>query len=173
MFSKKGLTLTIGGQSMNFFRDKELAQRFVCDEVPEREQFWYLLVLSLLYCLLTSMTLNNLFYEPLNFWDYVMDGLIVIATILGVFWMYQINAKGDGRDFIARYTCLSFPISIRTLLIFIILIVGLLTLEVFIDQIEIAEEGGSPYFVAIIVLCYLYFYLRMAAALRIASATKE
>ncbi len=158
---------------MNFFRDKELAQRFSRDEVPEREQFWYLIVITLLYSLATTSWMNNLVYEAPNMWDHVLDGVLVGSALLGLVWMYQINAKGDGQNFIARYVCLSFPVAIKAILLMCILLVGLFALAEFFEQIVIPEEGSSIHFVVICVLFLTYFYLRLAYAMRIASGAKK
>ena len=115
----------------------------------------------------------NFLSEPPNIWDHAIDEMMIGSTLLGIMWMYQINTKGDGQNFIARYICLSFPIGVKSLLLVFVLLIGLFTLAEFIEQMEIPEEETSVHIFILLVLVIAYFYLRLAYAMRIASGAKK
>ena len=158
-----------GGFAVNFIDDRELAARFAADMVPGRERFAYLaLTVGLSY--LACVTL--IFYPPdhvpvVNRYDIageVAYFAIVMATLL---LAYRVNRMGDDRDFIARYICLSFPITVRCLALFLVVLI-LKEIAFGLWFPEAAVAGAAADFV-ILTLLYVYMGWRIATAIQIAA----
>jgi len=158
---------------MNFFRDKELAERFAADKVSEREVFYYFLVFNILIIIFTTSTVISILEIKLTLWDQIYDVVAIISTIIGCTWAYKINISGDDKNFVARFISLSFPIGMKsTILLFILLIpiAGLLIAnEEMYNKALLTDNTGEALFFGAYFLTLLYFYLRLAYAMKIAS----
>lgn len=79
----------------------------------------------------------------LNVYDYLTDTSFLIIVIFTVLYAYKINGGNEGKDFITRYTCISLPITIKSTLLVIVLVVVALPL----DYPELIEEefGAALY----------------------------
>ncbi len=158
---------------MNFFRDKELAERFAADNVSEREVFYYFLVFNILIIIFTTSTVISVLEIKLTIWDQIYDVVAIISTVIGCTWTYKINISGDDKNFVARFISLSFPIGVKsTILLFILLIpiAGLLIAnEEMYNKALLTDDVGEALFFGAYFLTLLYFYLRLAYAMKIAS----
>ncbi len=158
---------------MNFFRDKELAERFAADNVSEREKLYYFLATVIIYSLLTSSFITSSADVPVAFTEYIFDILLLVLTVSGSIWIYNINKKGDNKDFIGRYVSLSFPIGIQTLLLaiilFIIIFAGGFLITLNIENFNVSEYGLFSVLIGTMFLSLLYYYIRLAYAIKIAS----
>ncbi len=159
---------------MNFFRDKELAERFAADNVSEKEKLYYLLFYVLIFAIFTS----SFFCTPENYkrniWDHICDTLAVIIPLGGCIWLYNINASGDNKNFIERYISLSFPVSIKCTVVSILLLVPIyIIIGIWLEEtykITLISENESTYFLPFMILpVFIYYYLRLAYAMKIAS----
>jgi hypothetical protein len=156
---------------MNFIRDKELALRLKNNAVSSREKFLYFFISSMMTSLMMTSSVTHFFHYAveLNSWDNAVDVATVILAIFGTLLCYRTNKKGDNKEFIERYVSLYFPVSIQMILLFIILatiIFGVLT--IFAPFGEIPEQT-SALDLALIIVAYLYFYLRLNASIKLAS----
>lgn len=155
---------------MNFIKDKELALRFKNNEVPSKERFLYLLAHVTLTTLLSSSLFDYLVPPSVtpNQWSLVIDFVVVVFTIFGTILCYQTNKKGDDKDFVERYICISFPAMIQSLLIFIgVWIIYAIALS-FSLGVGISEEY-SIYDIPPFILMFVYYFWRLNASMSIAS----
>lgn len=112
---------------MYFWKDRELAKRLHENAVPQKEQMRYFLIYTVLITIMMSATANFHAWhaaEPLSIFDYATDIIILSVGIASVLICYRMNSLGDNADFIARWMCLSFPISIRMLAFMLCLGIG-------------------------------------------------
>ena len=104
--------------------------------------------------------------------------LFIIAGIIsyyGAWLVYQVNEKGDGKDFFMRFTVLSLPIGIQLIVVF--LWVGLLFAVVATALTSTIGIYGAyltlaGVFIAVPVFLILYF-LRLRKYIAIASGISE
>ena len=121
----------------------------------------------------------------LTVFDYISDVTVILATIVFVFKTYKINTAGDNKFFTKRYICLSLPITLKSSVVSIFLLLpGLIyssingpsleELEAMDPntQIELALETEIMFCMALI-LTYFYAYWRYTTAFKIASGQKE
>ncbi len=155
---------------MHFIKDKALAERFKHHEVPSRERFYYLVIMEVLVALLLtnfffhSLATDDWIYFPINHWNIADDILSVMLPLFGTILLYCTNAKGDDKEFIERYICISFPVIIQTLLVIIAAFGAILMLTDWADH-----EEGTLYDVLLSLLFYGYYYFRLYKCIKIAS----
>lgn len=158
---------------MNFFRDKELAERFAADNVSEREMFYYFLISGLIVSLFTSTSFTSLIEIEVTIWDYILDVILIITSIIGSVWVYGINTKGDNKNFIARFISLSFPIGVKCTILLILLLVPVFALVILNEEVYnktlISNNGLEAIIGGVFLLAIFYYYLRLAYSMKIAS----
>jgi len=98
--------------------------------IEQREQFKYVTSLFVVYWLLnwagtsediaTSSSLNSLNW--IFFWVWGAQSLI------GIFYLYNVNRSIDDRDFLVRFVCTTLPVTIRSVpvVIFLVLLTPLI-----------------------------------------------
>ena len=126
--------------------------------------------------------------DQLTIFYYVIDITTVAYTFALVLICYRVNAQGDNTDFIARWICLSLPVSVRFLvfvvcaLIIAIIIGGLYDADISspsleelktmteeeINQIEYSAVSDFILFLPL-PLSLLYLLRRISTAFKIAS----
>lgn len=158
---------------MNFFRDKELAQRFAADNVSEREIFYYFLISSLLFYSLTTTTIISLVEIKATFLDHIFDAVTLVIALIGMIGIFRINSKGDNKNFVSRFISLSFPIGVKCFILMIILFVPIVGIEIANEETYnkklLSEDGGEILNAGAFILIILYYYLRLAYSMKIAS----
>ena len=158
---------------MNFFRDKELAERFAADKVAEKEIFFYFLISGIIVSLFTSTSFITFLEIEVTIWDYITDVILIVTSIIGSIWVYRINAKGDNRNFVARYISLSFPIGVKCLMLLVIymFLLGITVVlnEEMFNKTLLPTNAEEIFFVVGLSLIILYSYFRLAYAMKIAS----
>jgi hypothetical protein len=96
-------------------------------------------------------------------YEYVLNDTIISAA--GTIYCYKINKRGDNKDFISRYICLSIPVGIRALavLAFVIIAIVIIDLSFEMNVLGGEEEVFTTTIPEIIIfsifMVYLYFYL--------------
>jgi hypothetical protein len=97
---------------MYLWNTKQLAIDLRDNKVSEQDQMWYLLA----YVVLTSLSALVAKWVPS---EYGLSGIASIVdlgvTIIGLLVCYSANSRGDARDFILRFICLSLPLTLRIL----------------------------------------------------------
>ena len=153
---------------MNFINDRELAIRFKEGAVPAKERLYYFIIFIMATTLPMSSFLYIYFYHSINKWDIYIDVFILIVTFFTTIFLYRTNAKGDNKEFIERFVCIGFPVTIRMLSFLVIFSI------VFYFVIEIMTRNGIPeetsvYEFILVVVCAVYFYFRLTQSIKIAS----
>ncbi len=100
-------------------------------------------------------------YYPITLWDCAMDVIYALFAIFGTVWIYGINEKDDGQDFIERFTCLTIPIIVQCLLI------GLAMLDsMFLDLYIMPSADTHTNIISFIMVLSIeiYFYIRIYSA---------
>ena len=89
---------------------KQLAEDLRDHKVSEREKLYYIIGTVVLS---TPLLIPS---APANHNDITGElvgiFILILLTILGTIFIYRKNQQSDGKNFIERYVCLSFPISI-------------------------------------------------------------
>ena len=149
---------------MNFINDKELAKRFKEGTVPARKRLYYFIIFIVVVTLIISSFASSFLNASINKFDITADILDLIVTIIGTIFLYRTNADGDNREFIERYVCIGFQVTVQVviLILFVILTIELTT------QDGLPEET-SVYDLMISVVSYVYFYFRLYQSIKIAS----
>ena len=96
---------------MYFWNVNNLINDFKDGNVTDKESVKYFILLGLMSTIVDSPVFTmNMEYSVL---DTISTIVSVLAYVLGTYYIYRINKKGDNKDFIARYICLSLPIIVR------------------------------------------------------------
>jgi len=91
---------------MYFWNVKQLTEDLKEGKVSQKEKFKYFFVFMLLSSFVSEFAV---LIDEINRFS-VIEGLTVIfITMLGVVFCYRINVKGDNKEYIDRFICLSFP----------------------------------------------------------------
>lgn len=107
---------------MIFFNERKLAEDLRAYVVTEKQQFYYLLIVDLFLSVWTTNAGAHLLYSGHdNLFDRLTDITQLVAVLIILFYSNFVNRKGDNRDFIMRYICLSVPISIKAMCLALIL----------------------------------------------------
>ncbi len=99
---------------MYFWNVKDLVKSLKDNSITEFEKMLYLLVYGALFSFLSIIskimpeTTGPQFYD-----DWILDVIFLIINAFGTLYLYNINSKGDNKDFVTRYVCLSLPVTIR------------------------------------------------------------
>ena len=106
---------------------------------------------------------------------FVVSGLIVY---FGMWLTYQVNRKGDGKDFFLRFAALSLPISTKLIIQYIALCVLLFLASTLLATRSISTFSFTVAYLPIAALLGFYvltvmFYLRMRTYLAIASGLDD
>lgn len=111
---------------MYWWNVSKLAEDLREGQVAEKERLKYYIAFILSYSI--ALDLAPLFPETFNIVRFIPSAAGVIITTAGTILCYRVNRSGDNADFIGRMICLSWPISIKILVVFtpIIMVVGIL-----------------------------------------------
>ncbi|WP_310594853.1 hypothetical protein [Flavobacterium sp.] len=95
---------------MTWFNIKEVERKLINDELTDKESFDYLLYTSVLFTFFTYVGVKEHTNDWLHFLEFIIT---LVITIVGIKATYTINAKGGQKDYLKRYTSLSFVAGIR------------------------------------------------------------
>ncbi|PCI01001.1 MAG: hypothetical protein COB76_02355 [Alphaproteobacteria bacterium] len=161
---------------MIFFKYKTLAERLHNNEVSEKQQMIYLWLNSVLWALAYTASAGYSIWgdsAPLNIFDYLTDILMLITVSTCIILPYKINSKNDGKNFISRYVCLSFPITFLTFICMVILAILTVVFEFYFFGDVIETLQTSPSTLVIIIPLFLIIIYLYTNAFKIASGQKE
>ena len=163
---------------------KKLALELRDNKLSERHKFYYYVASSLIYMFSTYF----LSYIPHTqeiqriFIIKVINHFILISlTIAGLFWWYKTNSRGDNKHFIERAIILSIPLSIRLwCLVFVLaFMVSFVTIFTLLSIYHYALEDITNSYIVILplflvmLLCIIWYIVRMNTAIAIASGKKH
>jgi hypothetical protein len=170
------------------FRQRKLAQKLHEDAVTEKQQIYYLILYSLVTVLYVMMSRNEGRPEGhYNVYDFISDGVTILYTVASILYLFSLNKKGDGRNFLVRYICLAIPITVKMFLLALPLGVAVF----FLDNpaiVSAASASGKnqkafdealnhiatgPYTCIAVVACLLFCFFLYRNAFRIASGQSD
>jgi hypothetical protein len=96
---------------MYFWNIKALREDLARSEVTQVEQVKYVLA----WALYNTFAVQNALWtrEPVTWFTIVKAALVLLINVGGILLCYRANSLGDGRNFIDRFICLSWPIIVR------------------------------------------------------------
>ncbi len=100
---------------MYFWNVNGLADDFRADKVTEREKMKYLVA----YMAYQSLHVQNALWtwEVVNSVTIAKAVVVAALNIAGVIFCYEMNRRGDNREFLDRFVCLTWPITVILLII--------------------------------------------------------
>jgi len=139
---------------MFFWKTKKLRNELITGSVSEKEKMKYLLATMTLYAV--SGQLGG---SDISGGYFLAETLsIIFVTIIGILVCFDANSQGDGKDFIERFICISWPIAIKiTTLTMIFLVLILLLLGIDIDFSETSKGSVIEIFI-LIMFEVIYFW---------------
>lgn len=166
---------------MIFFSEKKLARKLHEGQVTEKEQMIYLVLFNLMYAVFMMTSFSDASTNvPVNFYNYLIDGLMIASTVGIIIYCRFINNTGDQKDLLVRYVCITIPISIKFLplsfiagfLFFIVDNLDIITAsEASLEPTE--SMGIGPCSFASIVVLYAFLIWRYKVNFMIASGRVE
>jgi hypothetical protein len=158
---------------MYFWKVDSLVSDLKQNKVTQKEEFKYIL----LYGILTTLATNQYFMTDVshNLYDDIISILSLLVLIIGTYYCYTINSKGDNKDFIVRFILIGLPIVIRLIVIFIpIIILVSIFEEMSMTDIELDNDSqdSSVYDVIIESILAIVYYWYLGKKMRDVSSTK-
>jgi hypothetical protein len=97
---------------MYFWNTQQLALELQDGKVTEREKMWYLFA----WMIGTALVIELAGWVPANESSaatITASIASVAVNIIGLLICYQANSRGDNRDFVVRFICMSWPVTWR------------------------------------------------------------
>ena len=94
---------------------------------------------------------------------------IVGVTVLGILYCFQVNKKGDGKHFLDRMICISWPIAIKQFLFTILVFVVAYVLVSAVASEEVAAtflEQQTGVGVILMLMLEIWFFWRISIHIR-------
>ena len=151
---------------MYFWKTESLAAELRNGTLSQKDRFRYLLT----FLIITALFADVSYYisEAPSTVAISESTLVVLITIFGTIWCYRTNKSGDDLEFIERFICLSLPVLVRLIVIFLIfysfyMIVGFYLFE---DAFDKFTETTNWVDVGFTILFGLYFYWKLSRAIK-------
>jgi len=125
---------------MYWWKVSALAEDFREGRVGERERFKYYMAFTVLMTI--GIVLASYAGQQFTIVNLALDALGAVVTIGGTVLCYRANKRGDNADFIGRMICLTWPIGIKVLVLFVIASI-VSSVPVIIILWEIHGDTGS------------------------------
>jgi len=126
---------------MYLWKVDELVKDFRLGRVTQLEEFKYMLLFTI------AMTLGSdpMLYDSTsyNMYDLINTVLFTVISVLGLFYCYKVNKRGDDKEYIARVMCIGLPVLIRIVILFIPIFILLAFIEDMVFEIPIEEESDT------------------------------
>jgi uncharacterized membrane protein len=146
---------------MYIWKVDQLVEDFKAGKVSQKEEFKYMLLLTLITTLGTDSFLEV--GRSYNLYDFITTVSMLIISVLGLYYCYEINSAGDNKNFIARVTCIGLPVLVRVMAIFLPIfflvgfLQGALRIDLTVGQPNIKPMGTLFDTVAIVVMIISYY----------------
>ena len=127
---------------MYFWKVDALVADLKTGAVTQKDECLYILLIVLLLSFATMM--SGLKDSPFHIYDLVDLILTPLLNILGVLYCYQVNSKGDNRDFILRVCCLGLPVVSRILVFTLPLQILAATVGFILSGSDITDDASIP-----------------------------
>jgi hypothetical protein len=98
-----------------FWQTRALAEDLRAGHVSERQRMHYLLAHTVLMS--GSIPLNLSREWPFDLGESLLWWIGLAINVAGVALCFEANHEGDDRDFVSRFICLSWPITVRLMVL--------------------------------------------------------
>jgi len=139
---------------MIWFRIKRLEEKLRNDEVSDKEGLIYLIGNTLLATSALYISKHPYANELLKFADLTFA---ILITIAGIWISFNINEKGDGKDYFKRYQALTFVIGLRLLVL--MTIVAIVSVIALYPSSDIYKNDGYHLLLMVVTPCIFYYNL--------------
>jgi uncharacterized membrane protein len=156
---------------MTWFNIKELERKIINDELTDKESFDYLLYSSVLLTFFSYIGTK----EHTNDWLHFLELIIsLVITIVGIKATYTINAKGGQKDYLKRYTSLSFVAGIR-LFVYALLVAFILGIIVATINPHFEKDSNNDEIVKLIFISIfgIVYYIQLTNSFKRVNKTNE
>ena len=144
---------------MYWWNIKALANELKAKKVSQLEKFKYFFALTIVVVVIGELSYLFPLIEKPNSLD-ILDSLAYIAvTAFGILACYKANKRGDNKEFIDRFICLSWPIGILLFVIFMISAVFYLIIGYSIAGDAFFDQPTTLFDVLIFIGIEIAFYL--------------
>ncbi len=106
---------------MNIINHIKLAERLGANQVTEKEKFFYLIVAAVFLSIIMSQWMSNILYTEYNQYAKISDILTICFSAIAIGILFYFNQKGDGKNFIERYICLSVPANVQFIILGVVI----------------------------------------------------
>jgi len=97
--------------TIHFWNTGELVNELARDAVREREAFLYFLANSVMW---SAVLYYSIFWGARANWLFFYEfAVVMVITVFGLIHCFESNGGANGRHFVLRATCLSFPIGLK------------------------------------------------------------
>lgn len=102
---------------MYFWNTNALQSELKNGTLTQADRFKYFFV----FVVLTAIGIEISRHMPVPSFERSIGSVLnIIVTIVGTIWCYKVNKAGDNSEFIDRYICLSLPVSVRVIVLFMV-----------------------------------------------------
>ncbi len=140
---------------MYFWKVDKLTDSLIDNSLTERDKNRYSLLYLIYVSVFTSTIVSGRSSTPVL----ALSGIELLVILLGIIICYYQNNKGDGRDFLIRYICLSVPITIRVLVTLVMLSIVIGIVASVMDKVSLIRDSLSVTSLIYIFINGLYYYL--------------
>lgn len=147
---------------MYLWKTKLLARDLKEDKVTEKEYFKYFVMYSLIWCI--CVIIYRLMGKTVSNGLFIIDNVLeVLNTMIPIIVSYNVNKKGNNKDFLKRYISISCPLSIKFFILAIIvsvipLAIGLIFNKNFEIVFWVAEQIFIIFVTALLTWRYLVHF---------------
>jgi hypothetical protein len=122
---------------MYLWKIDSLVNDFKEGKVTQKEEFKYLLF----YIIISILFMDKVLYidDVYNIYDTINSIAMFIITIIGTYYCYLVNSKGDNKDFMVRYISIGLLVGIRIFLIAFLL--GIVYSSLFMTPEELESDS--------------------------------
>lgn len=126
---------------MYLWNTDALAADLANGRLPERERIKYFL----LYAVLTALAAEVSTYmgQTPTLPALTYSALVVLTTLFGTIWLYRLNRAEAGQDFIGRLICLSVPIGVKLVALFILIGIPVALIQAGMTKIAPGQIGTT------------------------------
>jgi hypothetical protein len=151
---------------MYFWNSGALAHQLKSKTLPQSEKVKYLLATVTLYAIGLEISLG--LSSPMSLFGVIQSITSVVLVFLGTVFCYKVNSRGDNQEFIDRYICLGWPLTIKIFLLGLSVYLLYFVIGVAIkgENFEKSLDSPSIFDLFLTALIPIIFYWRLATHLR-------
>lgn len=151
---------------MYFWNTNALARQLKSRTLAQSEKLKYLLATITLYAL--SLEILPIISSPRSSLGIIQSITSVTLAFVGTLLCYKVNSRGDNQEFIDRYICLGWPLTVKIFLLCLAIYVVYIVIGVAIkgEDFEKSLDSPSVFDLIFTALIAIIFYWRLATHLR-------